>query len=411
MTAYKKMENTLKKLFVSDRGRVLPSSPIRKLVPYQELVRERGIQVYHLNIGQPDIETPPEFFEAIQKSKIKILDYSHSAGIASYRKKLVEYYSKFASGLTSDHIMVTTGGSEALRFAFMSVLNPGDEVIVFEPCYANYMSFAIEAGINLLPITSYVEEDFALPPISAIKAKITPKTRAILLCNPSNPTGKLYSSDELEELKKIVLENGLFLISDEVYAEFCYDGLKFRSALSLEGIEENVIVVDSISKRFSACGARIGTFITRNRELYNTALKMAQARLSPPTLGQIGAEVLVDLPLSYYEKIVAEYSNRRKFVLSALSKMNGVVCPQVSGAFYVMPRLPIDNADNFCQWLLESFSHNNSTVMLAPATGFYVTEGAGMNEVRIAYVLEIERLKVAMECLEIALNEYPGRIS
>lgn len=403
------MIDTLRQLAVSERGMNLPASPIRRLVPFQEQAKARGIKVYHLNIGQPDIPTPPQFFEAIQRANIKVLDYTHSAGYHSYREKLAGYYGKFTANLSPEHILVTTSGSEALRFAFMTCLDPGDEVIVIEPCYANYMSFAVEAGVRLVAVTSFVEDDFALPPISEIKARISDKTKAILLCNPSNPTGKLYAPEELAELSKIIKEYNLFLISDEVYAEFVYDGMKFQSAMALEGLEEHVIIADSISKRYSACGARIGTFISRNAQVLATAMKFAQARLSPPTLGQIGAEALTDLPESYYDTVRAEYKKRRDFVIESLRKMDGVTCPNVSGAFYVMPRLPIDDADNFCRWLLESFDYQGSTVMLAPATGFYVSPNAGKNEVRIAYVLETEALQKAMQCLEEALKVYPNR--
>jgi aspartate aminotransferase len=404
------MVDTLQQLHLSTRAQQMPSSPIRRLVPFQEQAQAKGIKVYPLNIGQPDVPTPPEFFEALRQKMPKVVEYTHSAGLASYRKQLVKYYSKFAAELKMEDILVTCGGSEALRFAFMACLNPGDEVIVIEPCYANYIGFAVEAGVQLVPVTTYVEQDFALPPASAIEAVITEKTKAILLCNPANPTGKLYSAEELNQIKAIVLQHHLYWMSDEVYSEFAYDESQpFISALSYPEVAQNVIICDSISKRYSGCGARIGTFVSRNAAVVSAALKFAQARLSPPLIGQIGAEVLVDLPASYYAGIVELYRRRLNLVRDALSKMPGVKCPSVSGAFYIVPQLPIDDADRFCQWLLESFSYQNQTVMMAPATGFYVTPGLGKNEVRIAYVLEEAELAHAMEALAQGLLAYPGR--
>ncbi len=388
----------------------MPASPIRKLVPYAEAAKARGTQVYHLNIGQPDLQTPPQFFEAIHKTNIQVLEYSHSAGIESYRRRMVDYYSRVGiAGLSYTDIMITTGGSEALRFAFLACLNPGDEVIVPEPFYANYLGFATESGLVIKPITTYVESGFALPPIEAFEQVITPRTRAILLCNPSNPTGKLYPRAELEGLRDIVKKHDLWLFSDEVYKEFAYDGETFTSALQLEGIEQNVVMMDSVSKRYSGCGARVGSLVCRNKAMLAAALKFAQARLSPPTLGQVGAEALIDLPQSYYDGIVSEYKLRRDVVIAALRAMPGVVCPEVKGAFYVMPKLPIDDSDKFCQWLLEDFSHAGATVMMAPATGFYATPGLGKQEVRIAYVLEVPVLRKAMTSLAQALAVYPGR--
>jgi aspartate aminotransferase len=388
----------------------MPASPIRKLVPYAENAKKKGIKVYHLNIGQPDIETPTQMLDAIRNANIKVLEYSHSAGNESYRKKLTQYYKKFDINLSTENIMVTTGGSEAIRFAFSTCLNPGDEIIIPEPFYANYNGFAVEAGIKVVPVTSYIDNGFALPPASAFEALITPKTKAIMICNPGNPTGKLYSLQELEALKDIVLKHDLYLMSDEVYKEFCYDGNSFASVFHLKGIEQQAIVMDSISKRYSACGARIGCLISKNQEVMNTALKFAQARLSPPTFEQIGAEAALDTPDSYFEAVSQEYTERRNLVVNALNKIPGVLCPNPGGAFYAVVRLPIDDSDIFCQWLLESFSHNNATVMLAPATGFYATPGLGKNEIRLAYVLCKEDLSAAMECLEEALKVYPGRV-
>jgi aspartate aminotransferase len=349
------------------------------------------------------------FFEAIERANLKGLDYTHSAGTRSFREKLAAYYRRMAPGLTADDVLTTTSGSEAIRFAMMTCLDPGDEVLVIEPTYANYKSFALEAGATLRALTSRVEDDFALPPVAELAAAVGPRTRALLLCNPSNPTGKLYSPDELEAIRQLVQQHGLYLFSDEAYGEFVYDGLPYTSALALAGIEDQVLVIDTLSKRYSACGSRIGALITRNRTVWGAALKFAQARLSPPTLGQIGGEALLELPDSYYAEVRAEYARRRDFVLDALRRMPGVVVPQVSGAFYVMPKLPIDDSDRFCQWLLESFDHQGRTVMLAPATGFYITEGLGKQEVRLAYVLDIDDLAQAMDCLAAALEVYPGR--
>lgn len=395
---------------ISQRAAAMPASPIRRLVPYAEAARARGVEVIHLNIGQPDLETPPQFFEAIQNAHLKVLEYSHSAGLESYRRKLVGYYEHHGiTGLTHNDLLITTGGSEALLFAFMTVFNPGDEVIVPEPFYANYAAFAIQAGVTIVPIQTKVEESFALPPVAAFAKLVTSRTRGILLCNPSNPTGKLYPLHELEKLRDLVATHDLYLISDEVYKEFCYDGERFTSALTLTGISQNVIVVDSVSKRYSGCGARIGSLVSRNKEVIAGAMKYAQARLSPPTLGQIGAEALTSLPDSYYAAIVKEYAARRDTVVEGLRRIWGVVVPEVKGAFYIMPSLPIDDSDTFCQWLLESFSHDGATVMFAPGTGFYATPGAGKTEVRIAYVLEQPKLRTAMDLLARALEVYPGR--
>jgi aspartate aminotransferase len=385
----------------------MPASPIRKLVPFAEDAKKRGIKIYHMNIGQPDIETPAKTLAAVRNSDFEILEYSHSAGIESYRKKLVEYYSRAGIGLNYDEIIITTGGSEAILFAMMSCLDAGDEVIIPEPFYANYNGFAVEAGVNIVPITSYINNGFALPPVEEFEKLITSKTKGILICNPNNPTGYLYSREELEVLKDIVIRHDLYLFSDEAYREFCYEGNHF-SAMLLKGAEENVILLDTISKRYSACGARIGALVTHNKSLIETAIKFAQARLSPPTFGQILGEAAVDLPEDYFEKSKAEYGLRRDTIVNRLNRMPGVFCPNPGGAFYAMASLPIDDSDKFCQWLLESFDYNGETLMLAPATGFYNTEGLGKNEVRLAYVLNTEAINNAMNCLEKALEIYPG---
>lgn len=387
----------------------MPASPIRKLVPFAEAAKKNGVQIYHLNIGQPDIETPDTFLNAVKNFDQHVVEYSHSAGIESYRKKLAAYYGKHGIHVNHQQILVTCGGSEAIEIAMMSCLNPGDEVIIPEPFYANYNGFSMQAGITVKPIQSSIENGFALPPISEFEKLISPRTKAIMICNPNNPTGYLYSKQELESLKELVLKHDLFLLSDEVYKEFCYDGKQYTSVMHLEGLEQNVILLDSISKRYSACGARIGALVTKNQEVIDTALKFAQARLSPPTFGQVGAEAAIDTPDSYFQKVNQEYTARRNFLVEALNKMEGVFCPRPSGAFYCIARLPIDDADKFCRWLLESFQYRNQTVMLAPATGFYSTPGSGKQEVRLAYVLNLDNLKNAMECLDMALKSYPGR--
>ena len=386
----------------------MPASPIRRLVPYAEAAKKKGVTVYHLNIGQPDIETPPQILDAVRHSDFKVLEYSHSAGNESYRRKLVEYYRRNSINIDHTDIIVTTGGSEAILFGFMAALDPGDEVITTEPFYANYNGFAIEANVIIKPIRSSIENGFALPPIEDFEKAIGPRTRAIIICNPNNPTGYLYSRQELEVLKNIVKKHNIFLFSDEAYREFCYTGDQF-SALQLTGIEENVAVMDTISKRYSACGARLGAFVSRNKELVNTILKFAQARLSPPTFAQILAEAAIDLPANYFDETKTEYMRRRDLMVSRLNAMPGVFCPNPGGAFYAIAKLPIDDSDKFCQWLLESFSHNNQTVMLAPATGFYSTRGLGKQEVRLAYVLNTDHLGKAMDCLEIALETYNKR--
>lgn len=388
----------------------MPPSPIRKLVPFAEAAKKKGIKVYHLNIGQPDIETPAAIMDAVRHTDMKVLEYSHSAGNESYRRKLVEYYKKVGINVSFDQIMITTGGSEAILFGFFTCLNPGDEVIIPEPFYANYNGFACAAGVNVVPITSSIEKGFALPPIEDFEKVITAKTKAIIICSPNNPTGYLYSLEEMEALKNICLKHNLYLFSDEAYREFCYDG-DYVSAMHLKGLEENVVLMDTISKRYSACGARIGALVTKNKAVYDAAMKFAQARLSPPGLAQIMGEAAIDLPDSYFAAPKAEYLSRRNLLVGRLNAMTGVYCPNPGGAFYAIARLPIDDSDKFCQWLLEEFSYNDQTVMLAPATGFYGTKGLGKNEVRLAYVLNLSAIDAAMDCLEKALEEYPGRVT
>lgn len=387
----------------------MPASPIRKLVPFAEKAKKNGISIYHLNIGQPDIETPEVMLKAIHDFSPKIVEYSHSAGIESYRRKLTNYYQSFGIELSYEDILITTGGSEAIEIAMMTCLNPGDEIIIPEPFYANYNGFSRQADVKVVAVKSDISSGFALPPISSFEALITPKTKAIMLCNPGNPTGYLYTREELESLKNLVKKYDLFLLSDEVYREFCYDGKTYVSVMHLEGIEENTILLDSISKRYSACGARIGALITRNRTVMQNALKFAQARLSPPTFGQVAAEAALDTPRMYFENVLAEYTRRRDYVVDRLNHMPGVFCPKPSGAFYCMASLPVDDADVFCQWLLEHFSHEGQTVMLAPASGFYSHAADGKKQVRIAYVLNLDKLKNAMDCLEKALTIYPGK--
>jgi aspartate aminotransferase len=392
----------------SQRGELMPPSPIRKLVPFAEKAKSRGIKVHHLNIGQPDIETPIEVMNAVKNANIKVLAYSHSAGNESYRKKLVEYYQKNGINVTPEEIIITAGGSEAIVFGMMACLDAGDEIIIPEPFYANYNGFAVMAGVKIVPVTSSIENGFALPPISAFEKLITPKTKAILICNPNNPTGYLYSKEEMLQLEDICLRNKLFLFSDEAYREFCYEGT-YTSALHLEKIQEQVILMDTISKRYSACGARIGAFVTKNKDVYQAAMKLAQARLSPPGLAQILGEAAVDLPDDYFNEPKAAYLSRRNLLVERLNQMEGVFCPTPGGAFYVIAKLPIDDGDRFCQWLLESFSYQGQTVMLAPASGFYETKGLGKHEVRLAYVINNDDINAAMDCLQEALRVYPGK--
>lgn len=401
-------------LSISQRGLQMPASPIRKLVPYAEEAKRKGIKVYHLNIGQPDIETPTAILDAVKQTDIKVLEYSHSAGNESYRRKLVAYYKKAGINIKHDQILVTTGGSEAILFGFLTCLNPGDEVIIPEPFYANYNGFACAAGVKVVPISSQIETGFALPPIEDFEKVITARTKAVMICSPNNPTGYLYSRAEMEALKDICIRHNLFLFSDEAYREFCYPpaagdketNSEYVSAMHLEGMEQHVVLMDTISKRYSACGARLGALVTKNKTVYDAAMKFAQARLSPPGLAQIMGEAAVDLPDTYFDAPKAEYLARRNLLVKRLNAMPGVFCPNPGGAFYAMASLPIDDSDKFCQWLLESFSYRNQTVMLAPATGFYGTEGLGKKEVRLAYVLNLEALTAAMDCLEEGLRQY-----
>jgi aspartate aminotransferase len=391
---------------ISEKAVHMPASPIRKLVPFAEKAKSKGIKIYHLNIGQPDIETPEIMLEAVRNFSPKVIEYSHSAGMESYRRKLAGYYHKHGIEVNHEQILITCGGSEAIEIAMMSCLNTGDEILIPEPFYANYNGFSCQADVIVRPIKSVIENGFALPPIAEFEKLINPKTKAIMICNPGNPTGYLYAKEELELLKNLAVKHDLFLFSDEVYKEFCYDGAEYTSVMHLTGADNNIILLDSISKRYSACGARIGALITKNKEVMQAALKFAQARLSPPTFGQVGAEAAIDTPQTYFDEVKKEYTARRNYVVDALNKIPGVFCPMPKGAFYCIARLPIDDADKFCQWLLESFSYENQTVMLAPATGFYSTPGTGKNEVRIAYVLNLEALKNAMICLEKAIKEY-----
>lgn len=394
---------------ISEKGKAMPASPIRKLVPYAEAAKKKGRKIFHLNIGQPDIATPEVALKSIKENALKVIEYSHSAGNESYRQGLATYYRSVGIDIDHTQIIITTGGSEAITIAFMSCLNPGDEVITPEPFYANYNGFATQTGVRIVPVTSKIEENFALPPVSEFEKMITPKTKGIIICNPNNPTGYLYSHEELEQLASIVKKHDLYLFSDEVYREFCYEGATHFSAMNLKGIENNVVLMDSVSKRYSMCGVRIGALISRNCEVMAAALKFAQARLCPPSYGQIASEAALDTPREYFEGVIREYIERRDFMVEALNKMEGVFCPKPKGAFYTVVKLPVDDADKFSQWLLESFEHNNQTVMLAPASGFYATPGLGKNEVRIAYVLKIDDLRKAMEVLEAALKQYPGR--
>lgn len=394
---------------ISDKGRLMPESPIRKLVPYAEAARAAGRTVYPLNIGQPDIKTPEVAMEAIRNCTEKVIEYSHSAGNVSYRRKLAKYYQNIGINVDENEILITTGGSEAITFALMTCINPGDEILIPEPFYANYNGFAIAAGVVVKPITSSIENDFALPSIEEFEKMMTPKTKGIVICNPNNPTGYLYSKEELNQLRELIIKHDLFLFSDEVYREFCYDGEEHFSAMNLEGIEQNVVLMDSVSKRYSECGVRIGAMITKNKEVINTALKFAQARLCPPAFGQIAAEASLDTPAEYFVEVYNEYIARRDFMVGALNKMEGVYSPTPKGAFYTVVKLPIDDSDKFAQWILEDFEYKNQTVMVAPATGFYATPGLGKNEVRIAYVLKKEDLTNAMETLAEALKVYPGR--
>tara|TARA_B100001113_G_C21067709_1_gene604174 strand:- start:45 stop:1238 length:1194 start_codon:yes stop_codon:yes gene_type:complete len=393
---------------LSKKSMAMPASPIRKLVPFAEAAKSRGTTVYHLNIGQPDIETPKIVRDKLNNLDLEVIEYSHSAGFLTYREGLAKYYQNLGISLDPDkEIMITTGGSEALTFAFQCCFEPGDEIIIPEPFYANYNGFATTCGIKVVPVTAKIENGFALPPIEDFKEKITAKTKGILICNPGNPTGYLYSKEELQSLKNIIKEHDLFLFADEVYREFCYEGAVHFSALELEDIENNVVLVDSVSKRYSMCGARVGALISRNHQFMEMALKFGQARLSPPTLGQIAGETALETPQSYFDQVTNEYVERRNIVVEGLSKINGVKCPKPQGAFYCIAELPVKDADHFCQWLLEKFEHNGQTVMLAPASGFYANNSV-QNQVRIAYVLNKENLKNAVDCIKKALEVYTG---
>ena len=394
---------------ISQKGIAMPESPIRKLVPFAEKAKKAGKKVYHLNIGQPDIKTPELALDAIHNFSNKVVEYSHSAGFESYRKGLASYYQNLAIDVDYNDVMVTTGGSEALLFALNSCLDPGDEVIIPEPFYANYNGFSISAGVKVKPIATSINDGFALPAIEEFEKLITPKTKAILICNPGNPTGYLYSKKELETLRDIVIKYDLFLIADEVYREFAYDGNQHHSVLNIEGLGQNAIVIDSTSKRYSMCGIRVGCIVSKNKEVMTTALKFAQARLSPPTFGQIAGEAALRTPKSYFQEVSSEYVSRRDVLIEGLNKIEGVICPKPKGAFYAIAQLPIDDADKFAQWLLEDFDFNGETVMVAPAAGFYATPNTGINQVRIAYVLNKESLKAAIKILDEALKVYPGR--
>ena len=396
---------------ISKKGLMMPESPIRKLVPFAEKAKRDGKKVYHLNIGQPDIETPKVALDAIKSFSSKVVEYSHSAGFESYRKGLAKYYQSLEMNVEYDELMITTGGSEALLFALNSCLDSGDEVIIPEPFYANYNGFSTSAGINVKPISTSIKDSFALPPIEDFEKLITKTTKAILICNPGNPTGYLYSKEELERLRDIVLKYDLFLFADEVYREFCYDGNTHLSILNLSGLEKNAVVIDSTSKRYSMCGIRIGCIVSKNKNVIQTALKFAQARLSPPTFGQVAGEAALLTPKSYFDEVINEYVARRDLLVDGLNRIEGVICPKPKGAFYAIAQLPVDSAEKFAQWLLEEFDFNNETLMVAPAAGFYSTEGQGLNQVRIAYVLNLVSLKKAIKCLEEALKIYPGRTS
>ena len=394
---------------ISERSVKMPASPIRKLAPFAADAKKRGIKVYHLNIGQPDLHTPEEGLEALKHVDRKVLEYSPSQGYPSYVEKLVGYYNRYDIKLSVDDIIVTCGGSEAVQMAFMVCLNPGDEVIIPEPAYANYMGFACETGAVVRPITTHIEDGFALPPVEEFEKVINERTRAIMICNPNNPTGTLYTREELMRLRDLVKKYDLFLFADEVYREFIYSDAPYTSAMHLEGIENNVIMIDSVSKRYSECGIRIGAFITRNKEVRAAAMKLAQARLSPPLLGQIVAEASLDAPQAYHKGVYDEYIARRNCLVEGLNKIPGVFCPMPMGAFYTVSKLPVKDIDDFCRWCLEEFNYEGETVMVAPASGFYATPGLGKNEVRMAYVLKIEDLKRALVILEKALEAYNAR--
>jgi len=394
---------------VSKRGVRMPESPIRKLVPFADKAKAAGKKVYHLNIGQPDLPTPKIAMEAIQNIKREILEYSPSEGIRSYREKLVGYYKKFKIDIDANDIIITAGGSEAVTYAFLACLDPGDEIIVPEPSYANYTAFAIVAGAIVKTIPSKIEDGFSLPPVEEFEKPITPRTKGILICNPNNPTGYLYTQTEMYKIRDLVKKYDLYLFSDEVYREFCYTGAPYISAFHLEGIENNVVLIDSVSKRYSECGIRIGALITKNKALRHNVIKFCQARLSPPLIGQLIAEASLDTPEEYMLEVYNEYVERRKFLIDGLNRIDGVYSPIPMGAFYTVAKLPVDDSDKFCEWLLSDFSYENQTIFMAPASGFYTTPGLGKNEVRIAYVLKKEDLAISLKILEEALKVYPGR--
>ena len=395
---------------ISSKAIDMPESPIRKLVPFAEAAKSKGRTVYHLNIGQPDIASPKAALEAIKNIDLKVIEYSHSAGFESYRNKLAKYYQNNDIHVTGEDILITTGGSEALLFGLMTACNADDEVIIPEPFYANYNGFAMSAGLNVVPVSSSIEEGFALPPISEIEKKISNKTKAIVICNPGNPTGYVYSKEELHKLRDLVLKHDLFLFADEVYREFCYDGATPTSVMQLDGIEQNVLMIDSVSKRYSMCGARIGALVSKNKSVIAAALKFGQARLSPPTIDQIASEAALDTPQSYFDEVQAEYVERRNIMVDGLNTIPGVYCPKPKGAFYCVAQFPVDNAEKFCQWLLEEFEYKGQTVMMAPANGFYSSKNLGLKEVRIAYVLKKDSLLKAVEVVKHALNAYLGRV-
>ena len=391
---------------VSNKGKAMPQSPIRKLVPFAENAKKRGVKVFHLNIGQPDIKTPKIALDAVKNNTLDVVAYSRSEGSEEYRTKIAAYYDKNDISVNASDIIVTTGGSEALLFTFGSIMDDGDEVIIPEPFYANYNGFSTASGVNIVPVISKIENNFALPPIEEFEKLITPNTKAILICNPGNPTGYLYSKEEIQKLAKIVKEHDLFLIADEVYREFAYDGTEHYSIMQEEGLEDNAIMIDSVSKRYSMCGARIGCIVSKNKEVIKTALKFAQARLSPPTYAQIASEAALDTPQSYFDNVIDEYVSRRNTLVKGLQEIEGVKVAKPKGAFYCIAELPVANSDDFAQWLLEKFSLNNETIMVAPAAGFYSSEGLGKNQVRIAYVLKEDDLKSAINILKEALKQY-----
>lgn len=395
---------------VSIKGQTMPESPIRKLVPFADKAKSLGRNIYQLNIGQPDILTPQAAIDAVRKADIKVLAYSHSAGFESYRNGLADYYSKVGIDITPDDLIVTTGGSEAILFTLNTITDPGDEIIIPEPFYANYNGFGISSGVSVVPVTSRIEDDFALPRIEEFESLITSRTKAIMICNPGNPTGYLYSKEELERLRDLVIRNDLFLIADEVYREFAYDDAVHHSIMNLEGLEEHAIMIDSVSKRYSMCGARIGCMVSRNKEVMATAMKYAQARLSPPTLAQIASEAALSTGPQYFADVKEEYVKRRNTLVDGLNSIEGVSCPKPKGAFYAMAQLPVDSAERFAQWLLSAWQLDNETVMLAPAEGFYATPGMGANQVRLAYVLNNAALERSVEILRKALQNYPGTL-